>query len=459
MKHIHFIGIAGTGLSAIARVLIQTGYPVSGSDQAPSPFSEQLEKDGARIFIGHHAANIEGADLIVRSSAIPESNVEVQAAKQAGIPVLKRSEFLGQLMADQTGIAVAGTHGKTTTTAMIATMLSGMKLDPSFIIGGIAKNLGCNAQAGKGPYFVIEADEYDRMFHGLQPAVSIITSMEHDHPDCYPTPESYREAFVKFAERLKPNGVLLAETSNPDLQILRNACPSNCRFYSYGLANEATYKIDNIQTGHFGMRFDIIDQTDSETSKKLVSVDLQVPGVHNVLNATAALAAAHQLGLSINEAAEALNAFTGTGRRFDIQGEVDGVIIVDDYAHHPTEIRATLAAARGRYPGKRIWAVWQPHTYTRTQTLLDEFASSFKDADHVIVTKVYAARETNNSFSANEVVEKMPNQNALYIPELMDVSKHLIENLKTNDVLLVLSAGDAIEISQTVLRTLENSVK
>jgi UDP-N-acetylmuramate--alanine ligase len=453
MTRIHLIGIGGTGLSAIARVLLEMGYAVTGSDRAESSFTRDLAREGATIYIGHRPENIGQAELVVRSSAIPDDNPEVAAARLAGIPVLKRSDFMGFLMQGKQGIAVAGTHGKTTTTAMIAWMLSELNQDPSFIAGGVLSNLGINARAGKGETFVIEADEYDRMFLGLQPTIQVVTNVEHDHPDCYPTPADIKAAFMDFIRLLPADGVLIACCDDPGaFSLLAAAKKMKKSTICYGLqptdadgfpVNAHVRTLEPNRQGGFTFTASVLETP--------VTVVLQVPGRHNVSNALASLAVARTLGLDLGQAAVALGQFTGTGRRFEVRGEVAGVTVIDDYAHHPTEIRATLSAARSRYPSRRIWAVWQPHTYSRTRTLLEDFVRSFGDADRVIITEVYAAREPHQDFSARQLVEAMQHPAAQFIPGLQEVSHYLLSNLRPGDVLLVLSAGDADQVSNDVL--------
>lgn len=451
MTHVHLIGIGGSGLSAIARLLLESGFTVSGSDRTLSDLAQQVRAAGATVFSGHAAENIRGADLVVRSSAIPDSNPEVVAAQAAGIPVLKRAEFLGQLMRGRLGIAVAGTHGKTTTTAMLAWLLTACGQDPSYIIGGVSKNLGNNAHAGRGQAFIIEADEYDRMFLGLAPQIAVVTMMEHDHPDCFPTPENYYAAFASFVRKLQPGGLLLTNADDPKTATLATDLPADCRHLTFGLGHSADlYAAKRTRNTAGGFTFQVVENA----GKAVCEIALQVPGEHNVRNALAAFAVSRELGIDPEAAAAALGQFEGTSRRFDLRGEADGVAIFDDYAHHPTEIRATLAAARSRYQNRRIWAVWQPHTYSRTLALLSEFQNAFNDADCVIVTAVYAAREQNDSFSAGQIVAQMPHPNARFIPALNDVRDTLLAELQPGDVLLVLSAGDADQISAQVLAAL-----
>lgn len=461
MTRVHFIGIGGSGMSAIARLLKESGYEVTGSDRALSQFAVDLQNDGVVIYIGHHPRNVGGADWVVRSSAIGDDNPEVQAAKRAGIPVYKRADFLGQLMAEKTGIAVAGTHGKTTTTAMIAWMLHAMKRSPSFIAGGTLNNLKVNARAGKGDLFVIEADEYDRMFLGLKPQIEVVTNLEHDHPDCYPTFADMYSAFQSFVDLLPQDGTLIASAEDEGaITLLTHARRKGLNIVSYSLQGEMTInspqwvQARTLQPNDRG-GFDFSAMTNiGSFSSSAINVSLLVPGRHNVCNALAALSVAATLGLSLQDAADALSRFTGTGRRFEVRGERGGVIVIDDYAHHPTEIRATLAGAKARYPNQRIWAVWQPHTYSRTQTLFFEFSRAFGDADEVLVTEIYASREARQGFSSAEVVSAMPHSSARYTGSLENTKNYLLKNLRSGDIVIVLSAGDADQISTNVLKEL-----
>jgi UDP-N-acetylmuramate--alanine ligase len=465
MTHVHFIGIGGSGLSAIARFLLEQGYQVSGSDRALSPLAAGLQKDGVTVSVGHAAANVTGADWVVRSSAIPDDNPEVSAALALGIPVYKRADFLGKLMAppEKDGIAIAGTHGKTTTTAMVAWMLDQLGADPSFIIGGVSQNFGVNARAGSGRAFVIEADEYDRMFLGLRPRYAVVTNIEHDHPDIYPTPAEFQAAFSDFARLVPENGALIVCGEDMGAaQLAEEARRSGKRVIGYRIAeNEKTESgewilAQNVMANNRGgFTFNAIVRLQSGPAY-VSSVQLRVPGLHNVRNALAALGIAGLLGCDLKQAASALGEFTGTGRRFELIGEAGGVTIIDDYAHHPTAIRTTLDAARARYPARRIWAVWQPHTYSRTQSLFDDFANSFGEADEVIVSEIYASREPRQDFSSEKVVKAMVHQAAHFIPTLPEISNYLISHLKPGDVLIVMSAGDADQVSAEVLARLQN---
>ena len=450
-KHIHLIGIGGTGLSAIAKVLLEQGHIVSGSDMHRSPLATSIEKDGATVFIGHDAKNINGADLVIMSSAIPASNPELIAANDSGIPVFKRSSFLKEWMIEQDCLSVAGTHGKTTTTSMLAWAMTSLGTDPSFIIGSVAKNLGTNAHAGKGKYFVIEADEYDRMFHGLHPQVAIVTNMQHDHPDCFPTMEIYREAFVKYANNIVPGGHLIVCADDQEAAELKESARADVKTHSYGFDLDADYHITPLtRTNTFNFVITV-------QGEELTTLRLGVSGKHNALNATAVLAAVHQLGLEVEAAASALAVFSGSDRRFDVLGTFNDVTLIDDYAHHPTEIKATLQAARQHFSNARIWVVWQPHTYSRTTTLLDDFVVSFSDADAVLVTNVYAAREKNDEFSGQHLADQIKHNNVRFTPELNDAIVHLSKNVKPGDVVIVCSAGSAIAINQELSKKLQSS--
>ena len=457
----HMIGIGGSGLSAIARVLVESGYKVTGSDQLVTLTTRSLEESGIQVFIGHQPENVAGADLVIRSSAIPDNNVEVQAARSADIPVVKRADFLSQWMVDRYGIAVAGTHGKTTTTAMISWMLSESGQDPTYIIGGVSKNLGTNARSGKSPLFVIEADEYDGMFLGLQPRIAVVTNIDYDHIDCYPTREDYYLAFREFTRHLGTSGILLACLDDPGAErLLVDAIELGLKAFAYGIHTETVaehqkrdYRAGNLTLNNYGgITFDAFVPKSKSESRTSWKIALQVPGVHNIRNALAAFAVADLLGLPLTQAANALAEYQGTARRFEVRGEAEGVTVIDDYAHHPAEIQATLAAAKARYPKSSLWAVWQPHTYSRTQAFFNEFTNSFKDADHVVVTEVYAAREpVLAGFSARQIVSAMDHPDAHFLPDFAQATDFLLEQMAPGDVLIVLSAGDATQISDQII--------
>lgn len=453
MKHVHLIGIGGTGISSIARVLLEKGFTVSGSDRSLSPLALDLIGSRVTVYEGHAAANIQGADLVVRSSAISDDNIEVATARELGIPVLKRADFLNKLLEDYFLLAVAGSHGKTTTSTMLTWSLSCLGKQPGFILGGVSSNLGTNASAGAGELFVIEADEYDYMFLGLQPSLILITNIEFDHPDCFPTVSEYHAAFTAFVKKLKPGGILVTNADQAGAAAMRAALPVETRCVTYGLTPAAEIMARDLRISASGcFSFAVVD---NRTQESLAKIELQVPGEHNVRNALGVLTVHHLLGNSLVDVAAALSTYSGSGRRFEVVGEVNDVTIIDDYAHHPTKIKATLSAARVRYPGHRIVAVWQPHTYSRTLALEDDFAAAFSDADEVIVTNIYASREKEQPFSMERLVNKITSASARHIAELSGVTAFLAQNLQPGDVLIVLSAGDADRVCREVLDLLK----
>jgi UDP-N-acetylmuramate--alanine ligase len=453
-SRIHLVGIGGIGLSAIARVLHGWGYIVSGSDREPTALTQALAREGMVIYPGHRPEQINSADLVIVSSAVPVDNPEVLEAKRRGLPVIKRDEFLGELTRGKTTIAVAGTHGKTTTSAMISWILVEAGLDPTFVVGGVLENLGTNARAGQGPHFVIEADEYDRTFLGLRPDVAVITILEHDHPDCYPTFQEMRAAFAGFAGRLVPGGLLVI--CGEDDEALRLAdqrqdsahedLEQQSRVETYGLDRGWNWRAQGVQLGN-SAAFEVWHGT-----QQLGTCALQVPGRHNVLNALAALAASNGVGIDFGTAAAALTRYRGTERRFQLKGQAGGVTVVDDYAHHPTEIRATLAAARLKYPGRPLWAVFQPHTYSRTAALLEGFALAFEQADHVLVTAIYAAREQNvQGISGADLVARMTHPSVRYVEDLAEAADVLLGEVQPGDLVVTLGAGDAYRAGERLL--------
>ena len=459
MKHIHLIGIGGAGLSAIARVLLERGYLVSGSDLEHTPIVESLVSAGARFYVGHHSDNVRNAEIVVRSSAVPDENIEVQAARSRGIMVVKRAEFLGELMEGKTVIAVSGTHGKTTTTAMISWMLSQLGLDPSFILGGVISNLGTNARAGRGASFVIEADEYDRMFLGLKPKLAVITNVEYDHPDCYPTMEEYQDAFRSFVKKIIPGGILILCGDDPLAEELGTIANDNGnKYFTYGYQDRSNDYLATelkLNPDRMGYEFHL-----NYKGKKLADLRLQVPGLHNVFNASAAMVLADQLGLQPQNASDALSRFEGTERRLEIIAEPGGVIVISDYAHHPTEIRATLSAVRSCYPDRDIHAVWQPHTYSRTKLFFDAFTKSFDDADFVHVMEIFASREpVEGEYSANRLVDAIQHPQAKFTPSISDTVEVLEKNLKAGDVVIILSAGNADQICAHIVEAFGQKVK
>lgn len=459
-QHIHFVGIGGVGLSAIARVLLERDFLVTGSDLRINELTEALIADGARIYQGHDESYVRGAHAVVRSSAVPADNPEVRTARMNGIPVFRRVEILPHILKDRVNVAVAGTHGKTTTTGMIAHMLDQAGLEPGFIVGGVLPSLGTNAQAGNGPIFVIEADEYDDMFLGTMPQVAVITNIEHEHPDIFADRGQVVAAFARFVMLLPPDGLLVVCADDKGARALGNiwrAAGRNVLFY--GLEDK---RADWRATGLWYNEAGGVDFVVQGRGRALGSVRLQLPGRHNVLNALAALAVTDYFGLIFDEVEAALVEFEGIGRRFDVRGKTSGVIVIDDYAHHPTAIRATLEAARSRYPDQTLWAVWQPHTYSRTRTFAEDFAASFDQADRVIITDIYGAREGSpQDITAWDVAELMSDHPwTRHIGGDFDtVVNELLHNMTGNDVVVVMSAGDAIEIGRLLLERLEERLR
>jgi UDP-N-acetylmuramate--alanine ligase len=447
---VHLVGIGGIGLSGIARVLHGWGYKVSGSDRQASALTAMLEVEGMTIYAGHKADQVAGADVVIMSSAVAEDNPEVVEARQRGVPVMKRNQFLADLTAGKVTIAVAGTHGKTTTSAMIAWILVQAGLDPTFIAGGVLDNLGTNARAGHGSHFVIEADEYDRAFLGLWPEVAVVTTIEHDHPDCYPTLDEMRDAFARFAARVGADGLLIVGGEDREARDLGQTWRRiGGQAATFGLGPGWDWQAEQVQMG-IGSSFEVWHE-----GRRLGECSLELPGRHNVLNALAALAAVDMVGVPFETAAGAMAEFRGTARRFELKGETGGVTVVDDYAHHPTEIRATLAAARARYPGRAIWAVFQPHTYSRTAALLKEFGTAFGNADHVMVTGIYAARESETlGMSGADVAAQIGqsgHRDVEYVETLDGAAAALLERVRPGDVVLTLGAGDGYLAGEWVL--------
>ncbi len=454
LHRIHLVGIGGTGLAPIAKVLLQMGFQVSGSDREANERTEALAKLGARTFVGHHARNLRSAthpqrpDLVLISSAIPADNPEVQQALAWDIPVVKRNDILGPLTARRQVIAVAGTHGKTTTTAMIAHILIEAGRKPGYIIGSEIPGLGFS-DAGSEPLFVIEADEYDYMFLGLRPWRLVITNMEWDHPDMFPTPESYQDAFRRLLVRVREDGSVIY--CRDDLALRnweRTGLLDGGR--SYGSFQGADARAEDIETRPEGTRFRLV------TPAGDYLVRLAVPGVHNILNSMAALLAVESAGVPLEDAISRLATYRGAARRFELKGEARGVLVIDDYAHHPAEVRSTLQAARAAFPARDIWAIYQPHTYSRTRTFLDQFNGAFNFADHLIVTEIYAAREAPDPGITPElVVAASHHERAQAISDLNDVVDHLLSALKPNSLVIILSAGNATQLGPALLEALK----
>ncbi len=449
-RRIHFIGIGGAALSGLASIALAQGATVSGSDLQASALTERLQQAGAKVSIGHAAAHVGKADIVVVTSAAPETNPEIVAARQRGIPVLKRHEFVGQLMQGALGVGVAGTHGKTTTTGLLAVMLADAGVDPSYLVGGEIRDLGQSAHLGQGQHFVVEADEYDRAFLAMPCEVAIVTNIEADHPDIYPTVEDMEAAYRQFIAQMPRTGTLVANWDDERVRemVKRLRGKDSPIIVTYGVAHSgqwwATEVEANDQGGH---NFAVW-----RLGRHLGRFSVRLPGLHNVSNALGALAAGERLGLTLDQMRGSLARFQGAARRFEIKGEVNSVTVVDDYAHHPSEIRATLAAARGRFPGRPIWAVFQPHTYSRTAALLGDFARAFRDADHVLVTDIFAARETDTlGVHSRDLVARMAHRDVRYVPDFDTAVAALRQDVEPNAVVITLGAGDVWRVGEQLL--------
>lgn len=451
-SHIHLVGIGGFGLSAIGRVLLGKGYAVSGSDLEENQLTEELANAGATIYKGHSAENWQGADALLVSSAIPDWNPELVSAEKAGLPILKRADVLGDLMGDSFGIAIAGSHGKTTTTGMIGQILIESGSDPTIIVGGILPLIGANGHAGKGKHFVVEADEYDYMFLGLRPKMAVITNIEFDHPDIFDTVDNYQLAFRRFARLIPKEGTLILCADDPNAHRLAEDDSLQVeQIQTYGLG-EAKWRAVDLQQNHLG-GLDFLVQRDSES---VGLARLRVPGEHNVLNALAAIAVTSNLNIDFDAMRTALANFRGIGRRFQVKGEIGGVTVVDDYAHHPTEIRATLAATKQRYPGRRIWAVWQPHTFSRVRSMRLEFAKAFDDSDQVVVLDIFRSRESETlGLDMAVFVEAMNHNGASFQSDIHSATAYILDQLGTGDVVITLSAGDGYLVGEQILEQLQ----
>ena len=447
-RRIHVVGIGGTGLSAIARVLHERGESVSGSDQARNPLTDALARDGVPVAIGHRAENAAGADLVLVSSAVRGDNAEVAAARQAGVPVLRREQFLGELTAGLRTVAVAGTHGKTTTTALVAWMLHHAGRRPGYILGGISPDLGGNGAGGGGSIFVVEADEYDRAFLGLHPSVGVVTNVEYDHPDVFPTPADYRQAFEAFVDLVEVRLIVCGE--DPGAKSLQRQGVAR---ETYGWSDDADWHAADLQQNSAGGSDFLV----FHRAASLGLIRTRLPGRHNVLNVLAAIAAVETFGLTPAEVRQALTEFQGVERRFTIVAEAGGVVVIDDYAHHPSEVRATLEAVRARLPGREVWAVFQPHTYSRTQALAKEFATAFADADHVVVLAVFASRESEREgIDAAWLVGQMRHPDVRPIQGIEEASQLFLNAVRPPAVLVTLSAGDGNRVGQLVTTALRD---
>ena len=454
IKNIHFIGIGGAGMSALSYVMIKRGYQVSGSDAKPGYMATNLAKEGALVFIGHSACQIERAEVVVVSTAIHPDNPELVEAKKRQVPVIHRSDVLAYLMNKHKGVAVAGAHGKTTTSSMLSCITCEGGLDPTIVVGGIVNNLGSNAVNGKSDYVVAEADESDGSFLKFHPYLAVITNIENDHLDHYGSEENIQATFAKFVEQIKEDGKAILCYDNAKVRALGEKTGKTV--ISYGIdSKDADYRAENIEYGKNGTTYDILYKNEVIGKGQLI-----VPGRHNVLNSLGAIAAARELGIPLESILASLAHFSGAKRRFETKGKVGGVWVVDDYAHHPTEIAVTLKAARQTQP-ERLVCVFQPHRYTRTQLLLDQFAVAFKDCDELIITDIYAASEdpipgVSGEMLAHKIAETT-GQKVRYISGQDKIEETLEREVRPGDLVITMGAGDIYRLGEQLVQALERS--
>lgn len=448
-SRIHFIGIGGISMSALAEILHNMNFIVSGSDINSSNLTKKLSNDGIKIQIGHSSSNVEDADVVVYTAAVKEDNPEMIRAKDRGIPIVERPVLLGEIMRKyKYGIGVSGTHGKTTTTSMVSLILLEAGLDPTITVGGELDLIGGNLRVGKSEYFVTEACEYVESFLSLHPFLEIILNIDADHLDYFKDLEDVTEAFVKFAKLIPKEGYLIANNDDSSMsKVIQNV---NCNVITFALKNNATYTAKNIVFNQKGYpQFDIY-----KTNENIGKICLNIPGTHNIYNALAAIASSISLGASFEHCKKALYKFTGTKRRFEYKGQFDNVTVIDDYAHHPAEVQATLKAAKN-YPHNRIWCIFQPHTYTRTQKLLNEFSQSFDDADKVIITDIYAAREKDTGeIHSKDLVKKLMDKqkDVLYFQDFNSICSYISDNAIENDLIITMGAGDIYKVGDRLVK-------
>jgi len=447
IKNIHFVGIGGIGMSGIAEILKSHDLVISGCDLKSSAITERLVARGIPVDIGHSGQHVAGADLVVTSSAVKQANSEeVRAARQQRIPVIRRAEMLGEIMRLKKSVAIAGTHGKTTTSAMTGAVLA--SLDPTLIVGGVMRDISTNAQLGKGELLVVEADEYDRSFLVLFPTIAAITNIEADHLDCYADLDDIKRAFLEFAHRVPFYGLVIGCSDDPNVAELLSELSKPV--LGYGLSEAAELRASELRFTEAGSDFAV-----TLRGRTLGRVSLAVPGEHNVRNALAAIAVALEVGLSFEQASAALAGFRGVERRFQILGERDGVTIIDDYAHHPTEIRATLEAARRSYPDRRIVALFQPHLFSRTRDFFGDFADAFQSADVAFVSPIYAAREEPMEGVSARLITEEAGKKGWKNVQLLDfhndeLVKHLDGFLTGGDVFITMGAGDVNRVGMAL---------
>lgn len=440
VRKIHMVGIGGIGMSGIAEILLDQGFEVTGSDRSLSDITDRLQKLGATVYKGHAAKNLDEADVVVYSSAVHMDNPELVAAAEKKIPVIRRAEMLAELMRTKYGIGIAGTHGKTTTTSMTSLVLMEGGLDPTVIVGGKLSSFGgTNARLGHGEYIVVEADEFDRSFLQLTPVIAAITTLEREHLDIYTDLEDIKRAFVEFANKVPFYGFVVLCLDEPSIQEILPLIRK--KVVTYGLNAQADLRAVNISFSESRSRFNLLRH-----GKDLGEMNLKVPGMHNIKNAMAAIGIGLELGIDIRQIRKAVESFTGVYRRLEFKGDVDGVMVVDDYAHHPTEVQATLAALKSGWPDRRVVAVFQPHLYSRTRDFHDEFGRSFLNADVLVVTEVYPAREEPIQGITGELVANdaraFGHKEAHYVPDKKQLPDFLMKTRKPGDIVVTLGAGD-----------------
>jgi UDP-N-acetylmuramate--alanine ligase len=466
IQRIHFVGIGGIGMSGIAEVLLNLGYKVSGSDLKASAVTQRLASLGATTFEGHRAENIAGAEVVVTSSAIAKENPEVAEAHKLHIPVIQRAEMLAELMRLKYGIAIAGMHGKTTTTSMVAAVLAAGGLDPTVVVGGRVDAMGSNARLGKSQYLVAEADESDRSFLKLTPILSVVTNIDREHMDTYRNMRDVKKTFLDFMDRVPFYGMIVACNDDPVLRRLLSEAKR--RTVTYGTKRGSDFQIklgefdrDSSADARPLSRFHVTYRKAGEQKKDLGEFTLHVPGVHNILNATAAIAVGIGLDVSVEAIRHGLDQFRGVDRRFQLRGRTAGVSVIDDYGHHPTEIKATLAAAR-QCGFRKIHVIFQPHRFTRTRDLMDEFTTAFGDADSLFVLDIYAASEKpiegiTGAVLADQIREKS-GQHVQYAPSFADAISAATSATQEGDMILTLGAGSVSQLGPMILEALKEKV-
>ena len=454
-KRIHFIGIGGSGMSGIARIMLDRGMTVSGSDKSDSAILKSLATHGAKTYVGHAEKNVGDAQVIVKSAAINDKNPELLAAKSAGLMVIERAEALSWLMQNQTSIAIAGTHGKTTTTAMLTVALQNCGADPSFAIGGTINASGINAHNGKGNFFIAEADESDGSFTYYQPNCAIITNIELDHVDNFQDLAAIDRLFQKFVATIKSGGTLVACSDDPGVQRLIESISRNATIQvrTYGEIGDPSLKLDRIFVDAKSSRARVTHQ-----GRVLGEIQLAIPGRHNLFNAAAALLMGIQLGVPAGDLIAGMALFTGARRRFEIKGVVNQVTVVDDYGHHPTELRATLETAKTYAGSGRVIVIFQPHRFSRTRAFADEFALELAKADHTFLLEVYSAGENPIlGVSSLSIAQRMPDGKFTYEPSMPAVIESVIKMAKPGDLILTLGAGDVSSLGTLIVANLQSS--